>query len=151
MSLIVDCHSHYFRYPDHFSADFVQQAKRARRGVDVDLTVRWPDYEADATACGVSIVFGGKAKLAGLAVPDEEVAAYAKQQPGRLVPFLSLDPTQPGWHDEMVEGHQNARMQGIKLMPMYAGFKPTARGSRRSLALRFAARSSGSVAHLAPH
>ena len=41
-----------------------------------------------------------------------------------MVPFLSLDPTQDGWRDEMVEGHQDLGMKGIKIMPMYAGFYP---------------------------
>ena len=122
--MLVDIHSHYFRYPDHFSDDFRQQARRARRDVEVDLTVRWDEYHASASQCDKTVVFGGKAKLAGLWAHDREVAEYAAQHPDRLIPFLSLDPTQPGWRDEMEEGHRNLRMKGIKLMPMYAGFRP---------------------------
>lgn len=122
--VIVDIHSHYFRYPEHFSEDFVTQAKRARNGVEVDLTVRWEEYQRGATACDKTVVFGGKAKLAGLWVPDVEVANYVATQPDKLIGFLSLDPTQPGWQDELVEGHQNLKLKGIKLMPMYAGFMP---------------------------
>jgi uncharacterized protein len=124
--LIVDCHSHYFRYPDHFSDGFVEQARRARRGASVDLTVRWPEYRDSATACKATIVFGGKARLSGLWVPDREVVEYASKQPALLIPFFSIDPTEPGWRDEMAEGHQDLHMKGIKLMPMYAGFKPNA-------------------------
>jgi predicted TIM-barrel fold metal-dependent hydrolase len=72
-------------------------------------------------------VFGGKAKLAGLWVPDDEVAAYVATQPGRLIGYLSLDPTQPGWQDELRHGHQDLKLKGIKLMPMYAGFYPNSR------------------------
>lgn len=122
--MIVDVHSHYFRYPDHFSESFVSQSRRARKGVDVDLTVRWKEYEESATSAGHSIVFGGKAKLAGMWVPDVEVAAYAAHHADRLTGFLSVDPTQPGWHEELVEGHEDLKLQGIKLLPMYAGFKP---------------------------
>ena len=124
--LIVDVHSHYFRYPDHFSESFVSQSRRARKGVEVDLTVRWNEYSASAKGAGHSIVFGGKAKLAGLWVPDREVAAYASQHPESLTAFLSVDPTQPGWRDELIEGHKDLKMKGIKLLPMYAGFKPNA-------------------------
>jgi predicted TIM-barrel fold metal-dependent hydrolase len=124
--LIVDIHSHYFRYPDHFSDSFVNQSRRARNGVEVDLTVRWNEYSASAQSATHTVVFGGKAKLAGLWVPDREVAAYASENPARIIPFLSLDPTQPGWREEMIEGHQDLKMKGIKLMPMYAGFKPNA-------------------------
>jgi len=122
--MLVDIHSHYFRYPDHFSDAFRQQAKRARRDVEVDLTVSWPEYHASAGACDKTVVFGGKARLSGLWVPDREVAEYAAAQPARLVGFLSLDPTQPGWRDELEEGHRHLRLKGIKLMPMYAGFRP---------------------------
>jgi len=122
--VIVDVHSHYWEYPEHFSEDFKEQARRARGDVEVDLTVRWSEYHATATTCDKTVVFGGKAKLAGLWVPDREVARYVATQPDKLIGFLSLDPTQPGWQDEMVEGHQNLKMKGVKLMPMYAGFLP---------------------------
>ena len=125
--MLVDVHSHYFHYPEHFSDDFRDQARRARKDVEVDLTVRWDEYHATATACEQTIVFGGKARLSGLWVPDRAVAAYVAQQPDRLRAFLCVDPTQPGWRDEMEEGHRDLKMKGIKLLPMYAGFKPNDR------------------------
>ncbi len=122
--MIVDIHSHFFTYPDHFTPDFVTQARRARNGVEVDLTVRWHEYEATAAGCRWTVVFGGKAKLAGVWVPDQQVASYVGQHPDRLVGFLSVDPTQPGWQDELTAGHQDLKLKGIKLLPMYAGFDP---------------------------
>jgi predicted TIM-barrel fold metal-dependent hydrolase len=122
--MIVDVHSHYFRDPDHFSDEFKRQSLRSRNGVEVDLTVRWPEYRAAAGECDKTVVFGGKAKLSGLWVPDREVADYVATNPDRLIGFLSLDPTQPNWRDEMEEGHRDLRLKGIKLLPMYAGFKP---------------------------
>src|SRR5665213_3606728 len=122
--MLVDIHSHYFKYPEHFTEDFKEQARRSRNGVEVDLTVRWEEYRASAGNCDRTIVFGGKAKLSGLWVPDRAVAAYVAEHPDRLVGFLSLDPTQPGWQEELEEGHQDLHLKGIKLMPMYAGFKP---------------------------
>jgi predicted TIM-barrel fold metal-dependent hydrolase len=122
--MVVDIHSHYFRDPDHFSADFAAQAKKGRM---VDLTVRWNEYSASARDATKTVVFGGKARLSGLWVPDHEVADYIKTTPDRLIGFLSLDPTQPGWRDELEQGHRNLRLKGIKLMPMYAGFSPNSR------------------------
>jgi predicted TIM-barrel fold metal-dependent hydrolase len=124
---LIDVHSHYWQYPQHFSDEFRAQARRARGDAEVDLTVRWEDYAAQAQGCDKTIVFGGKAKRSGLWVPDREVAGYAGLHPEKLIPFLSLDPTQPGWQEELAEGHQDLRMQGIKLMPMYAGFRPNDR------------------------
>lgn len=122
--MIVDVHSHYFRYPDHFTEEFKTQSLRSRNGVEVDLTVRWPEYHASAEDCGKTIVFGAKAKLSGQWVPDKEVAAYVAQHPEHLIGFLCLDPTQPNWRDEMEEGHKDLGLKGIKLLPMYAGFQP---------------------------
>jgi predicted TIM-barrel fold metal-dependent hydrolase len=125
--MIVDVHSHLFRYPEHFSKDFVTQVRRARSGVEIDLTVRWEEYHAHAKQCDKTIVFGGKAKLSGLWVPDQEVAAYVKDHADKLIGFLSVDPTQDGWQDELHQGHQDLKLKGIKLLSMYAGFYPNDR------------------------
>src|SRR6478752_2750861 len=122
--MIIDVHSHAWRYPDHFTDDFRQQARRARAGVEVDLTVRFEDYQQAASEPVRTIVFGGKARQSGLWVDDQYVADYVAAHPGQLLGFLSLDPTQPGWEEEMRFGHQELKLRGIKLMPMYAGFRP---------------------------
>ena len=92
-------------------------------------------------------MFGGKAALAGLWVPDEEVAAYTKNHADKTIGFLSVDPTQPGWQDELHHGHQDLKLKGIKLMPMYAGFYPNDRKLDYPLGIRHAAPSSGSAAY----
>ena len=122
--MIVDIHSHAWRYPDHFSDDFRAQARRARAGVEVDLTVRYDEYRQTAATADKTIVFGGKARLSGLWVDDRYVADYIAGDPSRLVGFLSVDPTQPGWETELRTGHEELGLSGIKLMPMYAGFRP---------------------------
>ena len=121
--MIVDVHGHAFGCPDHFPGDFVAQASRARTD-EVDLTVRWSEYEASAPPDTTAIVFGGKAHLSGLWVDDDHVASYVAARPDRLIGFLSLDPTRPGWLDELHRGHRDLGLRGIKLMPMYAGFDP---------------------------
>src|SRR5208283_5292228 len=120
--MVVDVHSHFWR-PGDFSEEFRSQVRRARDG-EIDLTVRWEDYIASAENLAKTIVFGGKARLSGIWVPDDVVAAYVSQHADKLVGFLSLDPTQPGWQEELRRGHQDLRLKGIKLMPMYAGFSP---------------------------
>jgi predicted TIM-barrel fold metal-dependent hydrolase len=122
--MIIDVHSHAWTYPLHFSDDFVDQARRARAGVEVDLTVRFDEYAATTSEAVRTIVFGGKAKLSGLWVDDQYVADYVAAHADQLLGFLSLDPTQPGWEEELRFGHQELKLRGIKLMPMYAGFRP---------------------------
>lgn len=124
--MIYDVHSHTFRYPDHFNDTFRRQAIRMR-GYEIDLTTDFSTYRATIQSAGEpvrTVVFGGKARLSGLWTPDRYVADYCAQDPEHIIPFLSLDPTQDGWRDEMVEGHVDLGMKGIKLMPMYAGFYP---------------------------
>jgi predicted TIM-barrel fold metal-dependent hydrolase len=121
---IIDVHSHFWRYPDHFQDDFRQQAKRAKAGVEMDLTVRFEDYQRQSVPDVKTIVFGGKARLSGLWVDDSDVQAYVGEHSEQLIGFLSVDPTQPDWEREMSVGHQELGLRGIKLMPMYAGFRP---------------------------
>ena len=122
--VIIDVHSHAWEYPRHFGDDFVLQAKRARAGVEVDLTVRYDDYRATCPPETRTIVFGGKARLSGMWVDDRYVADYVARHPETLIGFLSVDPTQVGWQDELRSGHEELGLRGIKLLSMYAGFRP---------------------------
>lgn len=122
--MIIDVHSHAWAFPKHFSDDFRQQAKRAKAGQEIDLRVTYEDYKAAATPDVTTIVFGGKARLSGLWVDDQYVADYVAQHPDRLIGFLSIDPTQDGWQNELHDGHQRLGLRGIKLLSMYAGFRP---------------------------
>jgi predicted TIM-barrel fold metal-dependent hydrolase len=121
---VIDVHSHAWEYPRHFGDDFRDQAKRARGGVEVDLTVRFEDYRKTCPADTKTVVFGGKAKRSGLWVDDDYVAEYVRAHPDELIGFLCVDPTQPGWEAEMRRGHRELGLKGIKLLPMYAGFRP---------------------------
>ena len=124
--MIFDVHTHTWRYPDHFTDTFRKQAVRMR-GYEVDLTTAYAKYRETARSVDQplkTVIFGGKARLSGLWTPDQFVASYCREDPEHMIPFLSLDPTQDGWQDEMIEGHQDLGMKGIKLLPMYAGFYP---------------------------
>jgi uncharacterized protein len=123
--VIYDVHSHAHRH-DSFSPRLLEQCVRMR-GYEMDMTSRLEDYRKSSGANGdsvMTIVFGGKARLSGIWTIDRYVAEYCSEDPERLIPFLSLDPTEAGWQDEMIEGHQDLKMRGIKLLPMYAGFYP---------------------------
>lgn len=122
--MTVDVHSHAWQYPQHFNDDFRQQAQRARAGVEVDLTVRYDEYQATVPVGTKTVVFGGKARLSGIWVDDRYVADYVGRHPDTLRGFLSVDPTQDGWQDDLKRGHQDLGLVGIKLLSMYAGFRP---------------------------
>ncbi len=122
--MIVDVHSHVWEYPEHFGDGFRRQAIRARAGVEVDLTVRYEEYRAASPPDVRTVVFGGKARLSDMWVDDRYVADYVSRRPDALIGFLSVDPTQEGWEREMREGCESLGLRGIKLLPMYAGFRP---------------------------
>ena len=122
--MVVDIHSHVWSYPQHFTDDFRNQARAAKGGEEMDLTVTYQQYRAGATRCDRTVVFGGKARLSGLWVDDAYVAAYVRDHADTCLGFLSVDPTQDGWQEEMRQGHQDLGLQGIKLLSMYAGFSP---------------------------
>lgn len=123
--MIIDVHSHAWQFPEHFTDQFRQQAAQvAKADAELDLTVTYEAYRQGAQNCDRTIVFGGKARLSGLWVDDHYVADYVAAHPDRLIGFLSLDPTQKGWEQEMKHGHQELGLKGIKLLSMYAGFYP---------------------------
>ncbi len=59
--MIIDVHRHEWEYPTDFEDLFRQQAARACGRDQVDLTVRYEDYQATALNDLATIVFGGKA------------------------------------------------------------------------------------------
>ncbi|MBG88777.1 MAG: amidohydrolase [Verrucomicrobiales bacterium] len=118
-----DIHSHTWPFPKPFSEDFIRQASAAKAGEAVDLTVTYDAYRAGAPADTKTVVFGGKARLSGVWVDDSYVADYVAKHPDTLKGFLSVDPTQPGWEDELRHGHEELGLCGVKLLPMYAGFR----------------------------
>ncbi len=122
--MIIDVHTHRWLFPKHFNEDFQQQAQAARKGAPLDIQTDTQAYFDSASPDTHAVVFGGKARLAGLWVDDAYVANCVAEHPDRLIGFMSIDPTQDHWVDEMHEGHRNLGLRGIKLMPMYAGFKP---------------------------
>ena len=123
--MIIDIHSHAWQFPDHFDERFRQQARDvARADRDLELSVTYESYRAGAQTTDKTVVFGGKARLSGVWVDDAYVAEYVAAHPDRLIGFLSVDPTQDGWQEEMRHGHRELGLKGIKLLSMYAGFYP---------------------------
>lgn len=122
--MIVDVHAHCWP-PGVFTEEFMADARRMRASA-VNLLTPYDRYRDNLPPDEdvVSIVFGGKARLSGIWVDDAEVARYVAQAPARMLGFLSVDPTQPGWEEELRQGHQQHGLRGIKLLPMYADFYP---------------------------
>lgn len=122
--MIIDVHTHAMRYPDHLSDAFVREADRAR-GFHIDLTVPFETYMEAMLPVERTILFGMKARHTGFYVPNEWIAAFAARAPEKIIPFLSLDPTEADFLDDFDHAYGDLQMKGIKLAPMYANFDPT--------------------------
>jgi predicted TIM-barrel fold metal-dependent hydrolase len=98
--MIIDVHAHYWPDASVFSHEAIQEAERARGG-PVNLVTDYADYWANAPEATRTIIFGGKARLSGIWQDDQQVAEFAASAPDRLIGFLSLDLTHPGWREEL--------------------------------------------------
>lgn len=121
--MIIDVHAHLLDHSD-MDDSFLAASGHSKSG-GVDFQSRWESYRADAPEDTVAIVFGGKARLSGLWVDDAKIAELAAANADSIIGFMAIDPTQPGWQDELRFGHQELGLRGIKVMPMYAGFDPS--------------------------
>lgn len=105
-------------------ADFFVKEAELARGYPIDLSIDFDIFMADAEPFDKVVVFGAKARLNGLWVPDEYVSDFVSRAPAKLIGFAACDPTQPNYMEELRIGIDEYRLQGVKMMPMYAGFDP---------------------------
>jgi predicted TIM-barrel fold metal-dependent hydrolase len=116
-------HSHTWSQSRHMADFFVKEAELSR-GRALDLSVDFDAFMADAQPFERVVVFGAKARLNGLWVPDDYVAEFVARAPDRLIGFAACDPTQPSYLDELHDAIDRLHLRGVKMMPMYAGFDP---------------------------
>jgi len=116
-------HAHTWNQEQHMAGFFVKEAELAR-GYPIDLTVDFETFIADTAPFDKVVVFGAKARLNGLWVPDEYVSTFVARAPTKLIGFAACDPTQPDYMDELRIGINELHLRGVKMMPMYAGFDP---------------------------
>jgi predicted TIM-barrel fold metal-dependent hydrolase len=116
-------HAHTWNERLHMADFFVKEAELSR-GFKFDLSVDFDAFMVDAAPFDKVVVFGAKARLNGLWVPDDYVAAFVARAPAKLIGFAACDPTQPHYMDELRIGIDELHLGGVKMMPMYAGFDP---------------------------
>jgi predicted TIM-barrel fold metal-dependent hydrolase len=121
---IYNVHTHAWDQELHIDPATRAEADRSR-GRPMDLTVNFETFmEEEAAHFAKTFVFGAKAKRTGYWVPDEYIANFVGRAPNKLVGFAACDPTQAGALAELRKGIEELGLQGVKMMPMYAGFDP---------------------------
>ena len=130
--MIVDVHTHT---PTH--RDVVPEGERIsnprwRPDRTVVPTTTWADYDAEAAAVDVSVVFNIAVDdpLAATGLPydpatlNEATAAFVADAPHKRIGFMSIHPDWPDALDQVDRCHQDLGLVGIKLGPNYQIFDP---------------------------
>jgi predicted TIM-barrel fold metal-dependent hydrolase len=123
--MIVDVHTHVWTYPDHFDEVFTDGLRMARPGVKIDINVEFGPFMEAMKPCDRVICFGLRGLKTGLHIPNDFVAQFVARAPGKLIGFMSIDPTEPAWRDDFEHSRRDLKLKGVKLGPIYAGFDPT--------------------------
>ncbi|HZO90743.1 MAG TPA: amidohydrolase family protein [Chthonomonadaceae bacterium] len=121
--MLIDVHTHAFRYPEHISDSFLREAQIAR-GTPIDLTIEWETYRQAMEPVEKAIVFGLKARHVGIVVPDGYIADFVRNDPDKLIGFCCVDPNEPTYREDFLHAIEDLKLAGIKLAPMYADFSP---------------------------
>jgi uncharacterized protein len=139
--MIVDVHSHIMWYPEHVSETWAQEALASKLvklkfsgGLAHAASLDLHSYDSTpethwkaAQQADKVVVFGLQARAAGAWVPNELIAAYARDHPDRIIGWASVDPNEPDAIDQLDHAVNTLRLRGLKLGPAYQHFDPTDR------------------------
>jgi len=118
--MIVDCHTHFWQ-TSHWTERARRDALRVISNpalLEITAQGHWEAMQAVDRA----IVFGFAAAHVGLVVSNDHVAAYVGSHPEKLIGFVCIDPTQPGYLDELRRGVEELKFRGVKLAPIYQNY-----------------------------
>lgn len=121
--MIVDCHTHIWRYPGHLSDQFVREANALSRGHELDLDVPYEKHWDAMKGVERAIVFGMRAHHSGIVTPNEFIAEYVRRFPDKIIGFAGVDPAV----DDVQSTLKNAvalGLRGVKLGPIYQNIHP---------------------------
>ena len=121
--MIVDCHTHLWRYPGEITEELKDEMFLMRREeINPDVT---PEMHTEATEkVDRAIVFGLRAPLTGFMSENDTVAAYVKKHPEKMIGFGSICPTEEGSIEEVERLSGDLGLRGLKMSPIYGGWDP---------------------------
>jgi uncharacterized protein len=120
--VIVDCHTHLWA-PEHLGPPWTEEV-RGPGGKAVDLTADPEAHARGTDAADVAFAFAFRVPRGRVEVPNDYVADYARANPGRIVGYLSVDPTEDGALEELDRAVHRLGLRGLKLGPTYQGYHP---------------------------
>ncbi|QHT62451.1 amidohydrolase [Paenibacillus lycopersici] len=120
--MIFDCHTHVFG-PGHVGGSFLADAKRAW-GEQYELIATPEQHWETVESFDGAIVLAFNCPATGVVVPNEYVARYVRQHPGRLYGFASVNPHDADAAGQLEFAVKELGMSGLKLAPIYQNFYP---------------------------
>jgi len=125
-------------YPDHLSQQYAEEALASKLiklknsggeaySAKLDLhsyDAKPEDHWKASEAADKVIVFGLQAKASGIWVPNELIAGYARQHPGKIEGWASVDPNEPDCVAQLDYCVKTLGLKGLKLGPVYQHFDP---------------------------
>ena len=118
---LIDWHTHTWK-PEHMTA----QARSDMKVHGVIGGEATPDDHKKSVADGGAekfVVINAPVR-AYKKIPNDFIADYVAQYPGRAVGFASVDPNDPTAAEEFERSVTDLGLQGLKVSPVYQGFDP---------------------------
>lgn len=123
--MIVDVHTHVWERPAHLAESFIRDAQITAGNPDLEIAVDLDAHWAAMAPVDRAIVLGFRARHVGVLVPNEYVAAYVNQHPGKLIGFCSVDPHDADALDQFEFSVRELGLRGLKVAPIYQNVHPS--------------------------
>lgn len=128
--MIVDCHMHSFRFPDHFKMDVFRETLHPhQRTWSVErLKQIWDNpiehyiAEMEGVIDKAIIIANAFGELTGIEIPNDYVAELVSKYPGKFAGICSVNPHREGAVEELERCVKELGMVGLKLSPPEQGF-----------------------------
>lgn len=122
--MIIDCHTHLFRYPDDYGKEFIEDYRRIW-DISLDsLKYSEEDHFNAMKAVDRAIVFGLRSRALHMNTSNDFIARYVNAHSDKIIGFLSVDPDEEDVVREIRRCVKDLGLKGIKLGPIYQNFHP---------------------------
>ncbi len=122
--MIIDLHTHLWQSPDQLGAQIADQLRR-KFAQDFHLLDAGPQaHEAATEQIDVTVVLGFRSRALDAHVPNRFIAEYVARRPDRLIGFAGIDPTEPGYKQQVRE-LPDMGLAGLTISPATQGYHPS--------------------------
>ena len=136
--MIVDVHTHIWQTPDQLGEMDLGDPPRANRGRTTrsvasirpsgwrNVPAADPEYHwAQSNSVDKSFVLAFKSRYLKAEIPNRLVSEYCSRDPGKLIGFAGIDPTERSAVTELKIAQNDLRLRGITMSPANQDFHPT--------------------------